>query len=127
MSMTLPSSVAVITCFGLIISRHFFNVCKKIDIIYDILHFQNFMLANSNRMAGRSVDIPVINRLPHFRQRSHMSVSCFVVDNSSCYVFSILSIVFIGLVTNPSPQIMDYLAFCKLCCMYIVIFMNRLL
>ena len=56
-SIILLTIVAVILCFGFIIIRHFFNVYKKLTIYTDIfdikLHFQNFMRANSNRMAGR--------------------------------------------------------------------------
>ena len=70
-SMTLPSIVAVITCYGLIIIRHFFNVCKKLTSYTDIndikLHCQAFMRPNNNRMAGRiwptgrSLDTPVVD------------------------------------------------------------------
>ena len=51
-------------CFGLIIIRHFFDGCKKLTIYTDIyeiqLHFQKFMRANTNRMAGRGFDIPAL-------------------------------------------------------------------
>ena len=66
MAITLPSMVALMQCFELIIIRHFFDDCKKLTMhtdMYDIqLHFQNFMRANSNWMvsciwpAGRSLD-----------------------------------------------------------------------
>ena len=56
MSIIMPSVVAVMLCFGLIIIRNSFNACKKLAIytdIYDIqLHFQNLMWANNNWMAG---------------------------------------------------------------------------
>ena len=55
-SKTLPSMVAVMLCFELIIIRYFFNVCKKLTmytVMYDIqLHFQKFMRGNNSWMAG---------------------------------------------------------------------------
>lgn len=60
MSIALPSMVDLRLCFGLIIIRHFFNVCKKLIIytdIYDIQpHFEKCMQANNTCMAGSSLD-----------------------------------------------------------------------
>ena len=61
-SKELLSMVAVMLCVGLIIIRHFLNVCKKLTKytdIYDIKsRFQNFMRAINNWMADRSLDTP---------------------------------------------------------------------
>ena len=62
MSITLPSMVAVMLCFELIIIRHSFNACKNRLYIQTQktiqLHIQNFMQANNNWMTGRSLDTP---------------------------------------------------------------------
>ena len=79
-SIILLSVVAVLSCFGPIIVRNFFNVCKILTIytdIYDIeLYFQNFIRTNLNWMAGRSLDTSVREYVHLVAQRDPERLSC---------------------------------------------------